>query len=458
MGSPSALQTIQKLQQEFDGSLEFLNRELPFARFAIARFDAKGGLPQQLFTSATTFPAFDPRTLDQAVRLRQSIVEPLHQVFLVPCLYQQQMNAVLFAVHEQGKWSTGEQILVELAASELGRMLAPVRPGLTLGAPVRNLAKNRSASNLIGSGKKLKDVLHLVDRVAPTAASVLVLGESGTGKELLARRIHDLSPRKDQPFVAINCGAITESLLESELFGHEKGSFTGAVNTKKGLAEVAHGGTLFLDEIGELPLALQSKLLRFLQEGEIFRVGGKEAIRVDVRIVSATNRNLEAEIVAGRFREDLFYRLNTITLQSPALRERMEDLKELMEHFASGLYARMSPEALDLLRAYRWPGNIRELQNLTERLQILSGGSAIEAKDLPASIREQAITGGTLTLSGPPPVEMALEELERIHILRCLQHHEGNKTRAAQSLGITIKTLYNKLHRYGILDKSESKL
>ena len=458
MGSPSALQTIQKLQQEFDGSLEFLNRELPFARFAIARFDARGGLPQQLFTSATTFPAFDPRTLDQAVRLRQSIVEPLHQVFIVPCLYQQQMNAVLFAVHEQGKWSTGEQILVELAASELGRMLAPVRPGLTLGAPVRNLAKNRSASNLIGSGKKLKDVLHLVDRVAPTAASVLVLGESGTGKELLARRIHELSPRKDQPFVAINCGAITESLLESELFGHEKGSFTGAVNTKKGLAEVAHGGTLFLDEIGELPLALQSKLLRFLQEGEIFRVGGKEAIRVDVRIVSATNRNLETEILAGRFREDLFYRLNTITLQSPALRERMEDLKELMEHFASGLYARMSPEALDLLRAYRWPGNIRELQNLTERLQILSGGTNIEAKDLPASIREQAITGGTLTLSGPPPVEMALEELERIHILRCLQHHEGNKTRAAQSLGITIKTLYNKLHRYGILDKSESKL
>lgn len=460
MGSPSALHTIQKLQQEFDGSLEFLNRELPFARFAIARFDAKGGLPQQLFNSSASFPAFDPRTLDQAVRLRQSIVEPLHQVFIVPCLHQQQISAVLFAAHENGKWSTAEQILVELAASELGRMLAPVRPGLTLGAPVRNLAKNRSASTstLIGSGKKLKEVLYLVERVAPTSASVLVLGESGTGKELLARRIHELSPRKDQPFVAINCGAITESLLESELFGHEKGSFTGAVNTKKGLAEVAHGGTLFLDEIGELPLSLQSKLLRFLQEGEIFRVGGKEPIRVDVRIVSATNRNLEAEISAGRFREDLFYRLNTITLQSPALRDRMEDLKDLMEHFAPGLHGRMSPEALSLVQGYRWPGNIRELQNLTERLQIMTGGARIEAKDLPAVIREQVVPGGSITLSGPPPVEMALEELERIHILRCLQHHEGNKTRAAQSLGITIKTLYNKLHRYGILDKNESKL
>jgi two-component system response regulator HydG len=286
----------------------------------------------------------------------------------------------------------------------------------------------------------------------------LILGESGTGKELIARKIHELSDRRDLPFVAINCGAITETLLESELFGHEKGSFTGATATKKGLVETANHGTLFLDEIGEMALSLQSKLLRFLQEGEIYRVGGKEPIQVDVRILSATNKDLEVEARNSRFREDLYYRLNTITLKSPALRDRKDDIPLLIEYFAAGLLARVSKEALDQMKSYAWPGNIRELQNSVERMRILSGGSRIEASDLPSSIRNSSQSRFETNLTSAPPVEMPLEELERIHILRCLDHHEGNKTRAAQSLGITIKTLYNKLHRYGILDNTEANL
>ncbi|MBU6154498.1 MAG: sigma-54 dependent transcriptional regulator [Bdellovibrionales bacterium] len=311
---------------------------------------------------------------------------------------------------------------------------------------------------MIGQSKNLEEINRMIARVAPTTASVLILGESGTGKELIARKIHELSDRRDLPFVAINCGAITETLLESELFGHEKGSFTGATGTKKGLVEIANHGTLFLDEIGEMALSLQSKLLRFLQEGEIYRVGGKEPIRVDVRILSATNRDLETEARSGRFREDLYYRLNTITLRSPALRDRKDDIPLLIEHFAPGLLSKISKDALDQMKAYAWPGNIRELQNSVERMRIMSGGSRIEASDLPSSIRNSGQSRFDTNLTSAPPVEMPLEELERIHILRCLSHFEGNKTRAAQSLGITIKTLYNKLHRYGILDKTEANL
>ncbi len=329
-------------------------------------------------------------------------------------------------------------------------------PGLTLKQNLKNVTD--STHEIIGSNEKLKQVINIVDRVAPTKASVLILGESGTGKELIARRLHSRNEKAQSQFVAINCGAISESLLESELFGHEKGSFTGAVNTKKGLVEIADGGTLFLDEIGEMPLSLQAKLLRFLQEGEFYRVGGKESIHVNVRILSATNRDLESEVQAGRFREDLFYRLNTISIRLPALRERKEDLGALMEHFSPGILSQLSPEASDSLLKYSWPGNIRELQNTVERMKVLSGSETIHLSDLPASIRSPLNGRKDLKSNEMPPVEMTLEALERLHILRCLEHFDGNKTRAAQSLGITIKTLYNKLHRYGILDKSEANL
>jgi DNA-binding NtrC family response regulator len=467
-GSTSALNLIRKLNEEFDGSLDFLNRELSFAKFAIAKANAKGELPKDQFVASPGFPSFDPRTLDQSVRLKQSVIESINQIFIVPCIHENHVVAVLFAFHPDRRWIQSEMLLIELAATELGRILAPVSPGLTIGSGVRGKSKaGRAASGassgasivqIIGQSEKLETIRHLIHRVAPTTASVLILGESGTGKELIARKIHEESTRSEMPFVAINCGAITESLLESELFGHEKGSFTGASATKKGLVELANHGTLFLDEIGEMALSLQSKLLRFLQEGEIYRVGGKEPIHVDVRIVSATNKDLETEARLGRFREDLFYRLNTITVKAPALRERKDDIQLLIQHFAPELSGRISKEALDALKAYPWPGNIRELQNTIERMKILSAGLRIEISDVPASIRNIHQPRPDGTLNGAPPVEMSLDELERIHILRCLSHFDGNKTRAAQSLGITIKTLYNKLHRYGILDKSEANL
>jgi transcriptional regulator with GAF, ATPase, and Fis domain len=367
MGTHTTLSTIKKLTQEFDGSLEFLNRELSFAKYAIGRLNLKGEISKEQFIASPNFPTFDPRTLEQAVALKQSVVESQNQIFIVPCIHEGQLVAVLLAAHQGQKWLPGEMILIELAATELARMLAPTQAGLTLGSSIKNKSKTARQSptgvQIIGHSEKLIQITKMIEKVAPTTASVLVLGESGTGKELIARKIHELSPRKDQSFVAINCGAITDTLLESELFGHEKGSFTGAVGTKKGLVEIADGGTLFLDEIGEMPLALQAKLLRFLQEGEIIRVGGKEPIKVDVRIISATNRDLETEVKNGRFREDLFYRLNTISLKSPALRERKDDLPVLIEHFSPGLLSQISKEALAELERYSWPGNIRELQN-----------------------------------------------------------------------------------------------
>jgi two-component system response regulator HydG len=374
---------------------------------------------------------------------------------MAPCLFGTELMGVLLAYPLAKVWTDLEILMIEVAAADVARAMAPDRPGLTIGHLQKN--KHRSFSSpapqIIGNSEKLRNVLSMIDRVAPTHASVLILGESGSGKELLARRLHVFSERKDAPFVAINCGAITETLLESELFGHEKGSFTGASVQKKGLVEVADGGTLFLDEIGEMAVFLQAKLLRFLQEGEFYRVGGKESLKVNVRVVSATNRDLEAEVQAGRFREDLFYRLNTISIKAPSLRERKEDLPALIDFFAPGTTRLLSPEAMDTLRAYPWPGNIRELQNTVERVRIMSAGQPIGLQDLPIGIRN-AKHKTDMNFNIPPPVDMKLEELERVHILRCLTHFDGNKTRAAQSLGITIKTLYNKLHRYGILDST----
>lgn len=479
MSSTSALSLIRKLNEEipcqlkrgeeYQDTLAFLNQELSFAKFAIARATPTGELPPDQYLASPGFPVFDPKALDAAIKSQQSLLEPLNQVFIVPCIFENAVQGVLFAFHHRQHWNASEQFMVELAATELGKILAAHRPGLTLNPQLSNSLRSKpksarqantiAAPTIVGQSEKLKNILSLIDRVAPTMASVLILGESGTGKELIARRIHAISARRDAPFVAINCGALTETLLESEIFGHEKGSFTGATQTKRGLAEVADGGTLFLDEIGEMAPSLQAKLLRFLQEGEFFRVGGQEPIRVSVRVLSATNRDLETEVQAGRFREDLFYRLNTISLKSPALRERKEDLPILMDHFAPGTDAQLSPEARQLLMAYPWPGNIRELQNTVERMRILSGGKTIEVSDLPANIRSfQRSKAERAWGAGGPPAEMSLDQLEKIHILRCLDHHEGNKTRAAQSLGITIKTLYNKLHRYGILDKPESTL
>lgn len=323
------------------------------------------------------------------------------------------------------------------------------------GASVPNLPRgqNTSGTQMIYKSEVMEQLMRMVDRVAPSQATVLILGQSGTGKELVARQIHEKSPRKDKPFVAINCGALRETLLESELFGHEKGSFTGAYARKIGLAEIANGGTLFLDEIGELTPGIQAKLLRFLQEGEIYRVGGKDPIRVNIRLISATNRNLEEEVSKGVFREDLFYRINTISIQMPPLSRRKEDINVLVDYFLSkgkhgylGRGRQVSPEAMKALMNYSWPGNVRELQNICERMQILAEGHMIMIGDLPDHVRTP--NEKNLKMDEYDP-QITLFDLEKRHILRALKYFNGNKTRAAHSLGITIKTLYNKLHMYG---------
>ncbi|MDR3607368.1 MAG: sigma-54-dependent Fis family transcriptional regulator [Oligoflexia bacterium] len=309
---------------------------------------------------------------------------------------------------------------------------------------------------IIGKSQAVLNILSMVDKIAPTMATDLIQGESGTGKELIARRLHFKSDRENKPYVTVNCGALQESLLESELFGHEKGAFTGAVAQKMGLCETADGGSLFLDEIGEMSLGIQAKLLRFLQEGEFYRIGGKRPIKVNARVVSATNRDLEAEVKAGRFREDLFYRLNTITLRMPPLRKRKEDIPILVDSFiknsrfggSAQQIKRIDPRVHEALANYDWPGNIRELQNTIERLKILAENQEIKLDDLPFSIRMPKMkveSGSDFT------VGMPLDDVEKNHILQTLAYNHGNKTKTAQSLGITIKTLYNKLHRYGIL-------
>lgn len=309
---------------------------------------------------------------------------------------------------------------------------------------------------IIYRSEVMRQLMKMVERVAPSNATVLVLGESGTGKELIANAIHEKSHRRNKPFVAINCGALRETLLESELFGHEKGAFTGAYARKIGLAEVANGGTLFLDEIGELTPGIQSKLLRFLQEGEIFRVGGKDPIKVDIRLISATNKELDKEVMKGNFREDLFYRINTIVVQSPPLRRRKEDIPALIEHFltnsTSGFLNRgraMSEDAMKMMMKYDWPGNIRELQNVCERLQILSEGHMVMPGDLPDHIKNP---DQKIIMEDYDPT-MTLHELEKRYIIKALNYFDGNKTQAAHALGITIKTLYNKLHEYGEFEK-----
>jgi two-component system NtrC family response regulator/two-component system response regulator AtoC len=299
---------------------------------------------------------------------------------------------------------------------------------------------------IITSSPRMEEVLRLVDRVAPTDSSVLVLGESGTGKELVARAIHDRSPRAQQAFVPIHCGALAREVLESELFGHEKGAFTGAVATKPGLIELADGGTLFLDEIGEMEPESQVKLLRVLESHAFFRVGGTRRRTVDMRLVAATNRDLAEALKTGGFRQDLFYRINTITITLPPLRDRREDVRRLVEHFLeqNATYGRkrVSDAAMEALERYDWPGNVRELQHAVQRALILSPGDVIQPADLPDDVR------GDRAPSKSPGG--SLEEMERQHIVTTLRHVGGHRAKAATVLGIDPKTLYRKIQEYGI--------
>jgi transcriptional regulator with GAF, ATPase, and Fis domain len=310
-------------------------------------------------------------------------------------------------------------------------------------------AERRGRSELIASSTRMKDVLAVAEKVAASCATVLLQGESGTGKELVAALIHRASPRSDGPYVTIHCGALPETLLESELFGHEAGAFTGADRKKPGLVETAASGTLFLDEVGEMSLTVQTKLLRFLQNGEFYRVGGKRPLTADVRVVSATNRDLRVEVERDHFREDLLFRLNTITLELPPLRDRHEDIPVLARHFLERFRRGKNlilPDALiDIFFAYPWPGNVRELANVIERLAILTEEGELDLSYLPPHmLGTRTRTDDGLALVLP------LRELERDHIRRALAMNRGDKTKTARELGIALKTLYNKIDRYGL--------
>jgi DNA-binding NtrC family response regulator len=303
---------------------------------------------------------------------------------------------------------------------------------------------------LVGSSQAMQRVIHLIQKVAPSDATVLVRGASGTGKELVARALHHNSPRRDKPLVTINCAALQESLLESELFGHEKGAFTGAAQTKPGLIEVADGGTLFIDEVAEMAPAMQAKLLRVLEDGHFRRVGGTQEYHADVRVIAATNKLLEEELKAGRFREDLYYRLNVVMIALPLLRERRQDIPELIQHFLTtrqmGKFrCQVDPAALDALVRYNWPGNVRELANVLERAQILAEDNLITVDDLPENMPTMALGN-----EPAPASPLDLRDLERRHVLDVLRQVGGNKVQAARALGISRRALYRLLEKYRV--------
>lgn len=307
---------------------------------------------------------------------------------------------------------------------------------------------HEATNNMIGKSSQVQKLTELIKKVAPSKASVLITGETGVGKELVARAVHNLSPRKDKEMIIVNCSALSESLLESELFGHEKGAFTGAEGLKKGRFELAHGSTIFLDEVGEINLSTQVKLLRVLQEKKFERVGGEETIEVDVRVVAATNRNLEEEVKAGRFREDLYYRLNVVHLEVPALRERKDDIPLLVDSFVKKFADENSTDitidskAKSALFKYDWPGNIRQLQHCIEGAVVMCSNNTITLEDLPPEISQAS---GDLTIS--IPLGITLDEAEKIIIEQNLAANKGNKSKTAEILGIERKTLANKINQ-----------
>jgi len=318
----------------------------------------------------------------------------------------------------------------------------------------RRLKDKYSLDNMVGLSGVMQEVYKMVEKVAPTDASTLIRGESGTGKELVAQAIHHLSPRASEPFVAVNCGALPESLLESELFGHEKGAFTGADKLKIGRFELAAGGTIFLDEIGEMSPTTQVKLLRVVQARQIERLGGTKPIEVKARLVAATNRNLEDMLKNNSFREDLYYRVNVFPINLPPLRQRKEDIPNLVKHFLEKLAGDASSiknDALEALMQYRWPGNVRELENIIERALIIASGEEISKSDLPMHIRNLASVEGAATIEIPED-GLSLEQVEIDLIKNAILKANGNKSKAANLLGITRRRLYSMMQRFGIVD------
>ncbi len=323
---------------------------------------------------------------------------------------------------------------------------------------LRRRLKQLGGTDFIGQSLPMRRVLELVERVAPSRAAVAITGESGTGKEVVARSIHNLSPRREKAFVAINCASIPATLMESEIFGHERGAFTGADQRRSGVFELAHAGTLFLDEVGEIPIELQAKLLRVLEEGRLRRLGGKVEIEVDVRVLCATNRDLKAEIKRAAFREDLYFRLNVFQIGLPPLRERREDVPLLVQYFVDRFNREsgkrvtgVHPDALEMLKDHEWPGNIRELRNAVERAVILCDGELIQREHLPPDLVGRTPERASFKL----PFGLTLDSVEKEYILGSLDRNGGNKARTAEMLGVSEKTLYNKLNRYAAEARGE---
>ena len=357
------------------------------------------------------------------------------------------------------------EILIRRAGSHAG--LSAEKKALE-----RQLSYKGSLGELVGTSPRMQEIFSLLQQAGPSKACVLITGESGTGKEMVARTLHTLSPRRQGPFVAINCAALPESLIESELFGHEKGSFTGASERRAGCFEIAQHGTLLLDEIGEMPMGTQAKLLRILEDSKVRRLGGKTEFEVDVRVVAATNKVPEEAVRGGLLREDLFYRLNVFHVHLPPLRDRKDDIRAISEALLGDLnkkhqcrVADMSPAVIEALDRHQWPGNVRELRNVLERAVILAGEGTIEMRHLPAFL-QQRTAAATATGEQAPPQEdqdgvrfqigTTVEEAEKGLILRTLEHTRNNKTRAAEILGISLKTLHNKLKEYGASSKDET--
>ena len=391
-------------------------------------------------------------------------------------------QAVILVVTAFGTVETAVEAMKEGAFDFIQKPFPPevlrakVEKGLEVAASRREVQRLRELSrslaedatprfdldSMVGVSRAMQQIAAAVRKVAGTDTTVLVQGESGTGKELVARALHDLSPRREGPFVAVNCAALAEGLLESELFGHEKGAFTGAIRRKLGRFELADGGTLFLDEIGEIGPALQTRLLRVLQEREIQRVGGDETIRVDVRVISATNRDLAALVREGRFREDLFYRLHIVPISLPPLRERREDIGPLAEHFVRKHAPRInravrgvSEEARAALERYAWPGNVRELENAIEQALVFCEAEEIGLADLPPQITERRARPTLDLPTGDLSLTEILEDLERQLIARAYEKAAGVKTETARLLGIKTSALYYKLEKYGFIQKGE---
>ena len=370
-------------------------------------------------------------------------------------------------VHEMGAyWHIEKPVQASVMQALLRRAAAHHRLGTQNRSLERHLQYKGTLGDMVGASSKMQELFALLQQAAPSKACVLISGESGTGKELVARTIHTLSPRRNGPFVAINCAALPETLIESELFGHEKGSFTGASERRAGCFEVAQHGTLLLDEIGEMPLLTQAKLLRILEDSKVRRLGGKAEFEVDVRVVAATNKIPDEAMRGGHLREDLFYRLNVFHIHIPPLRERMEDIFSIAEALIVDLNRKhstrvtgLSDEVIEAFQTHNWPGNVRELRNALERSVILAVEGSIQVSHLPVNFQPKplaaaaAASGGSTALpdleSLRVPIGTTVEEAEKGLILRTLEHTKNNKTRAAEILGISLKTLHNKLKEYG---------